>query len=163
MRRAIYPGSFDPVTNGHLDIIARSCRIFDEIVIALLVNPNKKPMFTIEERIALLETSAATLDLKGCRVRVATFQGLLIDFARTQEACAIVRGLRAVADYEYELQMAQMNRRLAPAIETVFLMAGAGQSYISSRLVKEVFQLGGDIVGLVPSAVEHAMREKLAS
>lgn len=160
MRRAIYPGSFDPVTEGHLDIIRRSCRIFDEIVIALLVNPNKKPMFTIDERIALLQSATAQTDNSKCQVRVATFQGLLVHFAREQRACAVVRGLRAVADYEYELQMAQMNRRLAPEVETVFLMAGAGESYISSRLVKEVFQLGGDISGLVPPVVERAMHAK---
>jgi pantetheine-phosphate adenylyltransferase len=161
MRRAIYPGSFDPVTCGHLDIIERSCRLFDEVIVAILVNQNKTPFFTLEERIGLL--NEVTQQFAGfCRVRVETFSGLLVDFGRLQQANAIVRGIRAVADYEYELSMAQMNRRLAPEIETVFLMSSGVYSYVSSRLVKEVFQLGGDIQGLVPPAVEKKMQAKRA-
>ncbi len=163
MRRAIYPGSFDPVTNGHLDIIARSCRLFDEVVIALLVNPGKTPLFTIAERTALLLEVTQDFNSATCRVRVDSFQGLLVHYARAQQAQAIVRGLRAVADYEYELQMAQMNRRQEPTLETVFLMSDAAYSYVSSRLVKEVFQLGGNINGLVPPLVAAQMQSKLKS
>ncbi len=157
MRRAIYPGSFDPVTNGHLDIIERSCRLFDEVVVALLVNPHKTSLFSLDERIELLREVTQTMP----GVRVETFSGLLAHYARAQTATAVVRGIRAVADYEYELNMANMNRRLAPEIETVFLMSSGAYSYVSSRLVKEVYQLGGDINGLVPSIVEAQMKEKL--
>jgi pantetheine-phosphate adenylyltransferase len=161
MRRAIYPGSFDPVTNGHLDIIERGCKLFDEIIIAILVNPNKHPMFTIEERREMLEEVLATLDHGRCRLLVEDFQGLLVQYAVEREADAIVRGIRAISDYEYELQMALMNRRLEPRIETVFMMPAEAYSYVSSRLVKEVFQLGGEIDGLVPPVVETRMRQKL--
>jgi pantetheine-phosphate adenylyltransferase len=157
MRRAIYPGSFDPVTNGHLDIIARSCRLFDEVVVALLVNQHKTPLFATDERVALLRE--VTQGFGG--VRVDTFTGLLVHYAQAQGANAVVRGIRAVSDYEYELQMAQMNRRLAPELETVFLLSAGEYSHVSSRLVKEVFQLGGDITGLVPPLVEERMRAKL--
>jgi len=161
MRRAIYPGSFDPVTNGHLDIIERGCKLFDEIIIAILVNPNKQPMFTIEERREMLEEVLAQLDKGSCRLLVEDFQGLLVQYAVEREADAIVRGIRAISDYEYELQMALMNRRLEPRIETVFMMPAEAYSYVSSRLVKEVFQLGATIDGLVPPAVEERMRRKL--
>jgi pantetheine-phosphate adenylyltransferase, bacterial len=161
MRRAIYPGSFDPVTNGHLDIIERGCKLFDEIIIAILVNPNKQPMFTIEERREMLEEVLAQLDKGSCRLLVEDFQGLLVQYAVEREADAIVRGIRAISDYEYELQMALMNRRLEPRIETVFMMPAEAYSYVSSRLVKEVFQLGATIDGLVPPAVEARMRRKL--
>ncbi len=161
MRRAIYPGSFDPVTNGHLDIIERGCKLFDEIIIAILVNPNKQPMFTIEERREMLEEVLAQLDNGSCRLLVEDFQGLLVQYAVEREADAIVRGIRAISDYEYELQMALMNRRLEPRIETVFMMPAEAYSYVSSRLVKEVFQLGATIDGLVPPAVEARMRRKL--
>jgi pantetheine-phosphate adenylyltransferase len=160
MRRAIYPGSFDPVTNGHLDIIERCCRLFDEIVIAVVVNPEKKPLFTVEERQATLREVAGCINVGSCRLVVDSFEGLLMEYAVRQNAEAIVRGIRAISDYEYELQMALMNRRLEPRVETVFLMSAEAYSYVSSRLVKEVYQLGGSIRGLVPDLVEAQLREK---
>lgn len=161
MRRAIYPGSFDPVTNGHLDIIARGCKLFDEIIIAILVNPEKQPMFSTNERREMLEEVLAEIERGGCSLTVEDFQGLLVQYAVEREADAIVRGIRAISDYEYELQMALMNRRLEPRIETVFMMPAEEYSYVSSRLVKEVFQLGGTIEGLVPAAVEARMKKRL--
>jgi pantetheine-phosphate adenylyltransferase len=158
MRRAIYPGSFDPITNGHLDIIERSRKIFDELIIAILVNVEKKPLFDPEERIEIIRAVVAPLP----GVQVDTFNGLLVNYAVSQKADCIVRGIRAISDYEYELQMALMNRRLAPQVETVFLMAAEAYSYLSSRLVKEVFTLGGSITGLVPELVEQRLREKLS-
>ena len=160
MRRAIYPGSFDPVTNGHLDIIERGCKLFDEIVIAVVVNPGKQPMFTLEERREMLEEALDGLGGGGCRLSVDSFEGLLMDYAVRKGAGAVVRGIRAISDYEYELQMALMNRRLEPRIETVFMMSAEDYSYVSSRLVKEVFLLGGSVEGLVPATVERRMREK---
>ena len=162
MRRAIYPGSFDPVTNGHLDIIERGCKLFDEIIIAILVNPDKKPFFTIEERREMLAQVTAEIEHGSCRLRVEDFQGLLVDYAIQRKADAIVRGIRAISDYEYELQMGLMNRRIEPRIETVFMMPAEAYSYVSSRLVKEVFLLGGKIEGLVPSSVEALMRKKIS-
>lgn len=161
MRRAIYPGSFDPVTNGHLDIIARGCKLFDEIIIAILVNMEKQPLFTPEERREMLLEAVGEIESGNCRLLVEDFQGLLVHYAVQREADAIVRGIRAISDYEFELQMALMNRRLEPRIETVFMMPAEAYSYVSSRLVKEVFQLGGTIKGLVPPFVEERMREKL--
>jgi pantetheine-phosphate adenylyltransferase len=161
MRRAIYPGSFDPVTNGHLDIIERGCKLFDEIIIAILVNPDKKPFFTIEERREMLAEVVSEIERGSCRLLVEDFQGLLVEYAVARQADAIVRGIRAISDYEYELQMALMNRRLEPRIETVFMMPAEAYSYVSSRLVKEVFLLGGKIEGLVPPSVEALMRKKL--
>jgi pantetheine-phosphate adenylyltransferase len=163
MRRAIYPGSFDPVTNGHLDIIERGCKLFDEIIIAILVNPEKKPFFTIEEREAMLTEVLKDINGTRCAVRVDHFEGLLVQYAVAQEANAIVRGIRAISDYEYELQMALMNRRLEPTIETVFMMPAETYSYVSSRLVKEVFLLGGGLDGLVPPLVEQRMKEKVSN
>ena len=160
MRRAIYPGSFDPLTNGHLDIIERGCKLFDEIIIAILVNPDKKPFFTIEERREMLEQVIREIDQGSCRLLVEDFQGLLVDYAVERQADAIVRGIRAISDYEYELQMALMNRRLEPRIETVFMMPAEAYSYVSSRLVKEIFLLGGKIDGLVPPSVHTLMRRK---
>ena len=157
-RRAIYPGSFDPLTNGHLDIIERSLRLFDEVVIAILVNPSKQSLFSVEERHAII-TEAAASD----RVRVDTFGGLLVHYAVAQGATAIVRGIRAVSDYEYELQMALMNRRLEPSVETVFLMSAEAYSYVSSRLVKEVASLGGSVHGLVPPLVGARLAERFAN
>jgi pantetheine-phosphate adenylyltransferase len=161
MRRAIYPGSFDPVTNGHLDIIERGCKLFDEIVIAILVNPEKEPFFTIEERREMLVQVLMEIQRGSCALQVDDFKGLLVHYAVAQQAHAIVRGIRAISDYEYELQMALMNRRLEPSIETVFMMPAETYSYVSSRLVKEVFQLGGELDGLVPPLVEARMKEKV--
>ncbi len=160
MRRAIYPGSFDPVTNGHLDIIERGCKLFDEIIIAILVNPDKQPLFTIEERREMLGEVLAEIKSGDCRLAVDDFQGLLVHYAVEREADAIVRGIRAISDYEFELQMALMNRRQEPRIETVFMMPAEAYSYVSSRLVKEVYQLGGAIDGLVPPSVEARMKKK---
>ena len=160
MRRAIYPGSFDPVTNGHLDIIQRGCKLFDEIIVAVLVNPEKKAFFTIEERSEILSAVLRDIDHGDCVVSVESFEGLMVQYAVEQKANAIVRGIRAISDYEYELQMALMNRRLQPGLETVFMMPAEEYSYVSSRLVKEVFQLGAGIDGLVPALVEQRMRQK---
>ena len=161
MRRAIYPGSFDPVTNGHLDIIERGCKLFDEIIVSILVNPEKKPFFTVDERREMLSEVLKDINQGKCNVLVDSFQGLLVNYAVAQEASVIVRGIRAISDYEYELQMALMNRRLEPGIETVFMMPAEIYSYVSSRLVKEVFQLGGPVAGLVPPIIEKRMKEKL--
>jgi pantetheine-phosphate adenylyltransferase len=158
MRRAIYPGSFDPITMGHLDIIERSARLFDEVIVALLLNIEKQPMFTTEERVEMIREVTP-----WSNVRVGTFEGLLVHYAGQQQAQFVVRGIRAISDYEYELQMALMNRRLEPNVETVFLMAGEAYSYISSRLIKEVFKLGGSIKGLVPELVEGRMRDKMTT
>ncbi len=162
MRRAIYPGSFDPVTNGHLDIIERGCKLFDEIVVAVVVNPAKQPLFNLEERREILQEVLAGIDGCGCQLLVDNFEGLLMKYAVERGADAVVRGIRAFSDYEYELQMALMNRRQEPRIETVFMMSAEAYSYVSSRLVKEVFQLGGTIEGLVPASVESRMRQKFA-
>jgi pantetheine-phosphate adenylyltransferase len=159
VRRAIYPGSFDPVTNGHLDIIQRACKLFDEVIVAILVNPGKTAMFSVDERVEML---GSLLNARFPQVSVDTFDGLLVDYALRRGAQAVVRGIRAISDYEYELQMALMNRRLNPQVETVFLMSAEENSYLSSRLVKEVFSLGGSITGLVPEPVIDRMREKLS-
>ena len=161
MRRAIFPGSFDPLTNGHLDIIRRSSPLFDEMIIAVLNNADKHPMFTVEERCSMIREILPSVDTDGCKLVVDSFSGLTADFARESGATAIVRGIRAVSDYEYELRMALMNRRLEPAIETVFLMAGEEYSYVSSTLMKQVFELGGRVEGLIPTVVETKMRQKL--
>lgn len=155
-RIAIFPGSFDPITNGHLDIISRGVRLFDRLVVAILVNPEKAPLFTVPERVDLLREVLAGWP----NVEVDTFGGLLVDYARRKDATAVVRGLRAISDFEYEMQMALMNRRLSPQLETVFMMPAETYSYVSSRLVKEVFALGGSITGLVPEAVEARLRAR---
>src|SRR6185437_2472713 len=160
MRRAIYPGSFDPVTNGHLDIIQRGCKLFDEIIVAILVNPEKTPFFSVEERREILAEVLKDIERGSCKVVVESVEGLLVQYAAERQAHAIVRGIRAISDYEYEMQMALMNRRLEPALETVFMMPAEAYSYVSSRLVKEVFHLGGSIGGLVPAIVEERMRTK---
>jgi pantetheine-phosphate adenylyltransferase len=145
-----------------LDIIERGCKLFDEIIISILVNPDKEPFFTIEERHEMLTEVLKDISQGGCKVRVDSFRGLLVNYAVAQQADAIVRGIRAISDYEYELQMALMNRRLEPSIETVFMMPAETYSYVSSRLVKEVFQLGGVLDGLVPSLIEKRMKEKMS-
>ena len=160
MRRALFPGSFDPLTNGHLDIIRRSAPLFDEMIVAVLNNPDKAPMFSVEERCEMIREALPSVESGDCKISVEGFSGLTAEFARTRHATAIVRGIRAVADYEYELRMALMNRRLEPSIETVFLMAGEEYSYVSSTLMKQVFELGGRIEGLIPSLVEERMRAK---
>jgi pantetheine-phosphate adenylyltransferase len=153
---AIYPGSFDPLTNGHVDIIRRGSRLFDRIVIALLINLEKAPLFTVSERVDI----AREAFLGWANVEVDTFDGLLVDYARRRHAGVLVRGLRAVSDFEFEMQMALMNRRLNPEVETVFMMPAEPYTYVSSRLVKEIVALGGSVHGLVPDSVEKRLREK---
>ncbi len=162
MRKAIVPGSFDPITNGHLDILERSTPLFDEFVVAVLNNPDKQPMFSVEERCEMIREVLKGVKRDGCHLTVESFSGLTADFARASGASAIVRGIRAVGDYEYELRMALMNRRLEPSIETVCLMAVEEYSYVSSTLTKQVFLLGGRVEGLIPELVISKMREKLA-
>jgi pantetheine-phosphate adenylyltransferase len=152
-RVALYPGSFDPPTNGHLDILSRARRLADRVIVAILENDAKTPLFSVAERIEMIREIAAG----DPAIDVRSFQGLLVDFARESGASLIVRGLRAISDYEYELQMALMNRRLAPAVETVFLMAKEEYSYVSSRLVKEVARLSGDVTGLLPETVRRRL------
>ena len=154
---AIYPGSFDPPTNGHLDLIERGSKIFDELVVAILRNPEKAPLFSVTERAAMLET----LTKDYTNVRVDTFDGLTVDYAVKVSATCVLRGIRAVSDYEYELQMAIMNRKLRPDLETVFMMPADKYSYLSSRLVREVAQLGGSIQGLVPELVDQSLHARL--
>jgi len=153
---AIFPGSFDPITNGHLDIVGRSLHVFDEVRVAVLVNAEKQPLFSVEERVAIIRQAYRG----NRRVSVDTFSGLLVDYAKKVRASVIVRGIRAISDFEFEFQMALMNRRLSPAIETVFMTPAESYSYLSSRLVKEVFQLGGSVTGLVPPVVERRLRDK---
>jgi pantetheine-phosphate adenylyltransferase len=155
-RVAIYPGTFDPLTNGHVDIILRGARLFDRIVVGILHNRDKTPLFSVQERVDM----AREVFGSEPTVEVDTFGGLLVEFARRKGAHVIVRGLRAVSDFEYEFQMALMNRRLVPELETVFMMPAESYTYISSRLIREVFALGGPIAGLVPEAVEARMRER---
>ena len=157
-RRAIYPGSFDPLTNGHVDIIERACHIFDEVIVAILINPDKHPMFTVAERIEML---AEVTTPYSSQVKIETFEGLLVEYARRRQAHAIIRGVRSIKDYEYELPMVLMNRRLNPQVETVLLVASEENSYISSSLIKEVFLLGGSIEGLVPHSVIERMKRRL--
>jgi pantetheine-phosphate adenylyltransferase len=154
---AIYPGTFDPPTNGHVDLITRGSRIFSHLTVAILINPVKNPLFTVEERVEMLAEVTESFE----NVSVATFDGLMVDFARRQNATAVLRGIRAISDYEHEFQMALMNRRLAPEIETVFLQPAGRYSYVSSRMVKEVFSFGGDITGLVPPNVLKRLRERI--
>jgi pantetheine-phosphate adenylyltransferase len=153
---AVFPGSFDPITNGHIDIVARALSVFDELVIAILNNADKRPLFSVEERVEIIREAYRG----NPRVRVDTFSGLLVDYAMKAGASVIVRGLRAISDFEFEFQLALMNRRLNPGIETIFIMAAESYSYVSSRLVKEVFQLGGSVRELVPPVVERRLGEK---
>ena len=155
--KALYPGTFDPPTNGHLDLIQRGARLFDHLIVSILNNPVKDPLFTVEERAEMLRESISDMS----NVSVATFDGLMVDFARQQGAKAVLRGIRAISDYEYEFQMALMNRRLAPEIETVFLQPAGRYSFVSSRMLKQVFAFGGDITGLVPPEVLKRLRDRI--
>jgi pantetheine-phosphate adenylyltransferase len=159
MRRAIYPGSFDPVTNGHLDVIERAQKLFDEVIVAVAHNDEKRALFSLQERLALLRATAAKSD----RVQITQFDGLLVEFAVAQKATAVIRGLRAVSDFEFEFQMALMNRKLETSVETIFLMPKEEFTYLSSRLVKEIARLGGDVSSFVPSAVAKALGKKFAA
>ena len=158
-RLAVFPGSFDPLTNGHVDIIERGTHLFEKIIVAILVNAEKSPLFSMEERVEIVRAT-----FKGQpNIEVDTFDGLLVDYVEKRKAHVIVRGLRALSDFETEFQMALMNRRLAPTVETVFMMPAEQYTYISSRLIKEVFALGGRVHGLVPDMVEARLRDKLAA
>ena len=154
---AVYPGSFDPPTNGHLDLIERGSKMFEQLVVAVLRNSEKIPMFSLAERLEMLRTLTADLD----NVRIDTFDGLMVEYAKSIDAMCVLRGIRAISDYEYELQMALMNRKLEPSLETVFMMPAVKYSYVSSRLVREVAQAGGPVKDLVPEAVEQKLLEKL--
>jgi pantetheine-phosphate adenylyltransferase len=157
MRRAIYPGSFDPVTNGHLDVVERARKLFDEVIVAVAHNDDKQALFSLQERLDLLQETVGKIG----RVRVAQFEGLLVEFAARERADAVIRGLRAVSDFEFEFQMALMNRKLDGKVETIFLMPKEEYTYLSSRLVKEVARLGGDVSKFVPAAVASALGRKL--
>ena len=156
--RALYPGTFDPPTNGHVDLIQRGAKLFEHLTVGILNNPVKNPLFTVEERVEMLRESTSALG----NVSVATFDGLMVDFARQLGATAVLRGIRAISDYEHEFQMALMNRRLAPEIETVFLQPAGRYSFISSRMLKEVFSFGGDVTGLVPPSVLKRLRGRMS-
>jgi pantetheine-phosphate adenylyltransferase len=157
IRRAIYPGSFDPVTNGHLDVIDRARKLFDEVIVAVAHNEQKQPLFTLEERLGLLQGTIGNL----ANVEIAPLDGLLVDFAVAREATAVIRGLRAVSDFEFEFQMALMNRKLDATVETIFLMPKEEYTYLSSRIVKEIAGLGGDVAEFLPAQVAVALRNKL--
>jgi pantetheine-phosphate adenylyltransferase len=155
--KALYPGTFDPPTNGHVDLIQRGSKLFEHLTVGILMNPIKNPLFTVEERVEMLSEATRSMD----NVSVATFDGLMVDFARQLGAMAVLRGIRAISDYEHEFQMALMNRRLAPEIETVFLQPAGRDSFISSRMLKEVFSFGGDVSGLVPPNVLKRLRGRI--
>jgi pantetheine-phosphate adenylyltransferase len=155
--KALYPGTFDPPTNGHIDLIQRGSKLFEHLTVAILKNPVKNPLFTVEERVEMLRESTSSLG----NVSVATFDGLMVDFARRLGATAVLRGIRAISDYEHEFQMALMNRRLAPEIETIFLQPAGRYSFVSSRMLKEVFSFGGDVTGLVPPNVLKRLRNRM--
>jgi pantetheine-phosphate adenylyltransferase len=157
MRRAIYPGSFDPVTNGHVDVIERARTLFDEVIVSVAHNDSKQPLFSLDERLELLRSTLGKID----NVRVDHFDGLLVEFAMKHEACAVIRGLRAISDFEFEFQMALMNRKLEARVETIFLMPKEEYTYLSSRIVKEIARLGGDVSAFVPAPVAEALAAKL--
>lgn len=158
MRRAVYPGSFDPVTNGHLDVIERARKLFDEVIVAVAHNDEKQALFSLEERLQFLKDSVGKID----GVRITQFDGLLVEFATEQKASAVIRGLRAVSDFEFEFQMALMNRKLEAGVETIFLMPKAEYTYLSSRIIKEIARLGGDVSSFVPPVVSKALAGKFA-
>jgi len=157
-KRAVYPGMFDPMHNGHLDLIERSLRIFDELIVAVVANPSKEPLFTVKERLEMIDECTAGMS----RMRITSFDGLLIDLVQREQADCIVRGLRAISDFEYEFQMALMNRKLRQTVETVFMMPHEKYTYISSRLIKEVASLGAPVAGLVPPLVEERLAQKFS-
>ena len=157
-KRAVYPGMFDPVHNGHIDVIQRSLQIFDELIVAVVANPSKEPLFSVKERLELIDECTTGM----VRMRITSFDGLLIDLVQREQADCIVRGLRAVSDFEYEFQMALMNRKLRHTVETVFMMPHERYTYISSRLIKEVASLGAPVTGLVPAAVEERLAQKFS-
>jgi pantetheine-phosphate adenylyltransferase len=158
-RRAIYPGSFDPVTNGHLDVIDRARKLFDEVIVAVAHNDQKHPLFPLDERLRLIKGALGKIK----NVEVAPLDGLLVDFAKTRKATAVIRGLRAISDFEFEFQMALMNRKLESTVETIFLMPKEEYTYLSSRIVKEIARLGGDVKDFVPARVADALRKKLSA
>jgi pantetheine-phosphate adenylyltransferase len=158
MRRAIYPGSFDPVTNGHVDVVERARKLFDEVIVAVAHNDEKQPFFSLQERLDLLQQTVGKIS----NVRIAQFHGLLVEFALAEQAHAVIRGLRAVSDFEFEFQMALMNRKLAGSVETIFLMPKEEYTYLSSRLVKEIARLGGDVSKFVPPNIQAALRQKFS-
>ncbi len=155
--KALYPGTFDPPTNGHVDLVTRGSKLFGHLTVAVLINPVKNPLFSVEERVEMLKEATGAIE----NVTIATFDGLMVEFARQLGVSAVLRGIRAISDYEYEFQMALMNRRLAPEIETVFLQPAGRYSFVSSRMLKEVFSLGGDVTGLVPPNVLKRMRTRI--
>lgn len=156
---AVYPGSFDPLTNGHLDLISRGARLVDQLIIAVLQNTHKQPLFTVEERIAMIREATSALP----NIEVDSFEGLLVDYAARRQANAILRGIRAISDYESELQMALLNRRMRPETETIFLLAGEEYSFISSHMIKEIITLGGDVSTFVPPVVANSLRVKFST
>ena len=157
MRRIVYPGTFDPITNGHIDVVGRALQLFDEVVLAIAADSTKKPLFSLEERKAMAEQALASF---GSKVRITAFNGLLIDFVRKENSRAILRGLRAISDFEFEFQMALMNRKLNDSIETLFLMPRGAYTYLSSTIIKEIGRLGGDLSAFVPKGVAEALRAK---
>ena len=162
MSVAVYPGSFDPITNGHLDIVERAAAVFDTVVVAVLANPKKAPLLSVDERIDVIRQALDEADAPADGIEVAAFDGLTVDFAKQHDASAIVRGLRAISDFESEMQLAHNNRVLAPAIDTVFFMTSAANSYVSSSLVKEIASFGGDVSRMVPTAAREALTRALA-
>jgi pantetheine-phosphate adenylyltransferase len=163
MNVAVYPGSFDPITNGHVDVIRRATAVFDRVIVAVLANPRKTPLLSTEERVDAIEKAIAAAGLDGGRMSVESFDGLTVEFCRARDAGFIVRGLRAVSDFETEMQLAHNNRKLAPGIDTVFFMTSLEHGYVSSSLVKEIAQFGGDVSSMVPPAAEAALRKTLGS
>lgn len=162
MSVAVYPGSFDPITNGHLDIVERAASVFDSVIVAVLANPKKAPLLTVDERIEVIRAALVDHDVQDERIEVDSFDGLTVEFAQSRGATAIVRGLRAISDFETEMQLAHNNRVLAPGIDTVFFMTSAANSYVSSSLVKEISSFGGDVSGMVPKAANDALGRAFA-